>query len=381
MVSDGVNVLGVISARLNSSRLPAKQLLPLAGETMVGRLFQRLEQISVVDHWVLATTADDYNAPLVEWATTAGKPVFAYDGDVNDLVGRIDALYQQYQPEIMVYVCGDSPLVEVDTIGGMVQLLQQSPEAEIVDYKPLPGRTQFIQGGFNVWRGALWKRIAAESHSEDEREHVGYVTRRFPPAKSVAYFDDDPLYATLWHRTSIDTLSDYRFMQAIYQRWYADHAEDEIVPLSWVIELLKQEPALMEINRHVHQRGAGEPALRIGFTVSNSENCPLAIQYARAIQDYHAASVVMLGGEECMEHEEWRLLPHVVLNSTVTVQSLHQKEPFQLLFTDDGSVDLNGVEAVPLQQLALEGMADIDRQRSYAEWIINHAVEKRLLAS
>ncbi|MBT4812067.1 MAG: acylneuraminate cytidylyltransferase, partial [Thiotrichales bacterium] len=91
-----VKVLGVISARLNSSRLPAKQLLPLAGETMVGRLFQRLEKITLVDQWVLATTADDYNVPLVEWATAAQKSVFAYLGDVSDLVGRIDAIYRQY---------------------------------------------------------------------------------------------------------------------------------------------------------------------------------------------------------------------------------------------------------------------------------------------
>ncbi len=372
---DSVKVLGVISARLNSSRLPAKQLLPLVGETMVGRLFQRLEKIVVVDQWVLATTADEYNAPLVEWAAAAQKSVFAYPGDVNDLVGRIDAIYQQYQPEIIVYVCGDSPLVEIDTIGGMVQLLQATPEAEIVDYCPLPGRTQFIQGGFNVWKSAMWERIAAESSSADEREHVGYVTRRFAPPEQVAYFEDDPFYATLWHRTSIDTLSDYRFMQTIYQRWYADHPEDEIVPLRWVIELLQREPALMEINRHVHQRGAGEPALRVGFVVTDSENCPLAIECARALQDYHAASVVMLGDERCMVHEEWCLLPHELLDDTLTLQLIHQKNPFQLLISDNEIEGVAEVNTIRLQELMQLEFPAAERSQGYAEWIINRSIE------
>ena len=372
-----VKVLGVISARLNSSRLPAKQLLPLAGETMVGRLFQRLEKITLVDQWVLATTADDYNVPLVEWATAAQKSVFAYLGDVSDLVGRIDAIYRQYRPEFIVYVCGDSPLVEIDTMSGMIQLLQSSPEAEIVDYRPLPGRSQFIQGGFNVWKSAMWERIATGSHTADEREHVGYVTRRFPPAERVAYFEDDPLYSTLWHRTSIDTLSDYKFMQTIYQRWYANHPTEEVVPLRWVIELLKQEPELMEINRHVHQRGAGEPVLRVGFAISNRENCQLAIDCARSLQDYHAASVVMLGGGECNKaHEEWNLLPHQELHREMTLQKIHENEPFKLLVTDEENSSMTGVKMVQLQKLMQEDIQGVDWQRECAKWLMSQSEEE-----
>ena len=77
-------VLAVIGARLNSSRLPGKQLLDLAGKPLIERIFQRLEKIPQLSQIVLATTADDYNQPLLQWAQRVGKQVFAFEGDVND---------------------------------------------------------------------------------------------------------------------------------------------------------------------------------------------------------------------------------------------------------------------------------------------------------
>ncbi len=72
-----MTVLAVIGARLNSSRLPRKHMLDLAGKPLIARIFERLERVSVIDKLVLATTADDYNKPMVTWAEQAGKSVLA----------------------------------------------------------------------------------------------------------------------------------------------------------------------------------------------------------------------------------------------------------------------------------------------------------------
>ena len=66
MAKERAKVLAVVAARLNSSRLPGKQLLDLAGEPLIERLFQRLQQVAEIDQLVLATTADPYNQPLLE---------------------------------------------------------------------------------------------------------------------------------------------------------------------------------------------------------------------------------------------------------------------------------------------------------------------------
>ena len=63
-----MNVLAVVGARLNSSRLPGKYLLPLAGEPMIEHLVRRLEQCRELDAVCLATCADPVNDPLRAWA-------------------------------------------------------------------------------------------------------------------------------------------------------------------------------------------------------------------------------------------------------------------------------------------------------------------------
>ena len=65
-------VAAVIGARLNSSRLPGKQLLPLAGRPLIAHIVERLRHVEGLDQIVLATTADDFNKPLRDWAATSG---------------------------------------------------------------------------------------------------------------------------------------------------------------------------------------------------------------------------------------------------------------------------------------------------------------------
>ena len=61
-------------------------------------------------------------------------------------------------------------------------------------------------------------------------------------------------YSQIKHRISVDTSADYRFMQAVYDRWYSENAQNTIVDLSWVQEQLLSDKGLRSINLHVHQK-------------------------------------------------------------------------------------------------------------------------------
>jgi len=172
-------VLAVIGARLNSSRLPGKQLLDLAGKPLMERIFQRLEKIPQLSQIILATTADDYNQPLIQWAQHAGKQVFAFDGDVNDLLGRVDALVQLNRPEVVVYFCGDSPLIEPSTVANMIQALLDDPKADYVALENGINNQKSIHVGFCAYSRRVWKQIVEHVTTPEEREHVGTSVNRF----------------------------------------------------------------------------------------------------------------------------------------------------------------------------------------------------------
>lgn len=302
-------VLAIVCARLNSSRLPGKQLLDLAGQPMVARIFQRLEQVPEFKHIVLATTADACNRPLVEWANTAGKAVFAFDGNVDDLTGRVDAVVENYRPQIMIYVCGDSPLVEPTTISRMIRGLQDHPDAEHVSLKPCAGQQGSIHEGFSPYRYSVWKRTAKESKTDKEREHVGLSKNKFINTLIKHEVKDDPVFCRMQHRISVDTPSDYQFMSEVYRRWYATNDADSIVSLPWVIEQLEEDPGLRNINAHVIQKSVTHQPFSILLVTQCGKEIGLGHLMrmrvlARTLQDSFSAGVHFLIQGESMSHPE-----------------------------------------------------------------------------
>ena len=73
-----LKILAVVGARLNSSRLPGKHMLTLAGRPMIERVFQRLHKSTLLNSFILATTDDSFNVELIDWARSFNVSYFAY---------------------------------------------------------------------------------------------------------------------------------------------------------------------------------------------------------------------------------------------------------------------------------------------------------------
>ena len=310
-----VKVLCVIGARLNSSRLPGKHLLDLSGQPMIARIFQRLEQIPELDHIVLATSADEYNRPLVDWAKKARKHVFAFEGDVNDLVGRMDAIVNDIMPQIVVYVCGDSPLIEPATVSRMIQGLLTHSDADYVCLKPCSEQQATIHVGFSPYRYSVWRRIVTESKTHKEREHVGLSKKRFIDTLRKLEVNDDPIFCRSQHRISVDTPSDYRFMAEVYRRWYAENDANTLVSLPWVIEQLERDSILRDINEHVRQRGVNDESISVLLVTQCGHEIGLGhlmrmLVLARTFQDTLSIGVCLLIQGETVSCPGLDLLPH-----------------------------------------------------------------------
>ena len=311
-------VLGIVGARLNSSRLPGKHLLDLAGKPLIARIFERLEQIDALDVIVLATTADDYNLPLVQWAEQAGKELFAYGGDVNDVVGRVDAIVKQYQPQIVVYFCGDSPLIEPIIASRLIHALSSTHANEssydLVELRSSRQDRPFIHEGFMPWPINTWQRLVASATEVSEREHVGSSLKKEQGLKAL-YVDDDEVFSRIEHRISVDTASDYQFMAEIYRRWYAQNPQHSIVSLPWVIDQLLADESLSHINQQVRQKGVNDQSAKIVLLTHCGESIGLGhlrrtMVLARILQDRHSAAIKLLIVGDAIVLPGLELLPH-----------------------------------------------------------------------
>jgi 3-deoxy-manno-octulosonate cytidylyltransferase (CMP-KDO synthetase) len=112
-----VRVLGVIPARLNSTRLPRKVLRTICGKPMVQHVYERAWLCRTLDQLVVATDADE----VADVCRRAGIPVemtsphHASGSDrLFEVMGRRDA-------EIVVNIQGDEPLLEPGHVDSLLR--------------------------------------------------------------------------------------------------------------------------------------------------------------------------------------------------------------------------------------------------------------------
>jgi len=115
-------VLGIVPARLASTRLPNKPLYPILGKPLIEWVWRRIENMSVLDHAVVATDSED----VAEVCRALGAPVEMTATDhpsgtdrVAEVVNRPE--YRQY--DVVVNVQGDEPLIKEAHVRAAIDLV------------------------------------------------------------------------------------------------------------------------------------------------------------------------------------------------------------------------------------------------------------------
>jgi spore coat polysaccharide biosynthesis protein SpsF len=97
----------IVFARLMSSRLPGKALLPLGGRPMVGRVIDRARRVRLARGVVLATSTDPADDRLAEFAAAEGVDV--YRGPLDNVARRALDCARAHGWTAFARVCGDRP--------------------------------------------------------------------------------------------------------------------------------------------------------------------------------------------------------------------------------------------------------------------------------
>ncbi len=113
-------VLGVIPARLSSSRLPRKPLLPLAGEPLILWVVRRVAELGVCDRLVVATDAPEI-ATVVERAGYEALLTSPQHQSGTERVAEVIAGKPFRGYDLILNVQGDEPLVAPAALRGSVE--------------------------------------------------------------------------------------------------------------------------------------------------------------------------------------------------------------------------------------------------------------------
>lgn len=209
-------ILGVLQARMSSTRLPGKVLKPLAGQPMVLRQIERLRRAHRLDDLVVATSTEASDDPLVDALGAAQVKVFrgALDNVLARYIGALDA----HPADHVVRLTGDCPLTDPDVLDAALALhLEQA-----ADYTSnTPGSFAFPKGlDVEIITAAALRQAAVEASRPEDFEHVTWGIWTRPERWNIAWLksrnaDDGDI------RWTVDTPDDYAFVTAIYEGLYA----------------------------------------------------------------------------------------------------------------------------------------------------------------
>jgi len=119
-----VPVLGVIPARLGSSRLPRKPLLPLAGDPLILHVTRRIAELRVCDRLVVATDAREI-ASVVEHAGFEAVLTSPDHASGTERVAEVVAKASFSSFDAILNVQGDEPFVAPAAVRGALVCLER----------------------------------------------------------------------------------------------------------------------------------------------------------------------------------------------------------------------------------------------------------------
>ena len=119
-----MKTLVVVQARMGSSRLPGKVLLPLAGRPLLERMLQRLQAARFPFQLCVATSNASADDPIRELCRRLAVPVVS--DHPTDLLQRHLVAGRKFGADVIAKIPSDCPLIDpavVDRVLGRYQAL------------------------------------------------------------------------------------------------------------------------------------------------------------------------------------------------------------------------------------------------------------------
>jgi spore coat polysaccharide biosynthesis protein SpsF len=240
-------VVAIVEARMTSTRLPGKVLLEAAGRPLLGHLVERLRLVPSLDQIVIATTINDADAPLAEFARSCG--ITCFRGSEHDVMARVIGAGEAAQADIVVNVTGDCPLIDPLLTEQTIRMFFNNA----CDYAT-NGHVHTFPGGYavQVYRLETLRRSASMTDDSVEHEHVTLHMRRHPEIFRHVYLVAPPDQHWPEIDLSLDEKADYLLLKRIFEHFGEGNPH---FGCRETVALLKVNPEWLAINRDVKRKG------------------------------------------------------------------------------------------------------------------------------
>ena len=245
----------IIQCRLGSTRLPNKTILPLGTKTALEYCILRTQQALTVDKVIVSTPNEQTlsHKPLIDICHKMGVKYFCdYVHEPEDVLSRVISTASFYEIDTIVEITADCPLIDNNIIDEVVAVYK----CFAYDYVTNAMFRCYPDGmDVQAYSLKLLKEVAEDVTDLKHRSHVGWNIHN--SLKEFTRYDVVSDVDSFWPqlRLTLDTEEDYKLIDRILRRFsYIDYGPT----LPQILNYLRENPKLLEINSNVVGKVAGE---------------------------------------------------------------------------------------------------------------------------
>jgi len=239
-----LKILGVVQARMGSSRLPGKVLQKIGDYSLIQILLSRLSLSTRIDQIVVATSTKRHDNELAMHVRNLGYD--CYEGDELDVLDRFIKSSEVFDADIVVRITGDCPLVSAELVDEVIEsyLASGSQYASNINPPTFPDGLDVEVFSIESLRLAAIKAV-----DPYDREHVTPYIRKHYAKHSINIENQDDLSNLRW---TVDESNDLQVVRNIFKYFSPD------ILFDWkeVLSLRNKEAKLFDAN-HFIKRNEG----------------------------------------------------------------------------------------------------------------------------
>ena len=213
----------IIEARMGSTRLPGKHLLPVCERPIIQHLINRMRKVNGVSEVIVATTTDAKDDILVDCLSKANIPF--YRGSEKNVMLRVIEAAEKYKIHTIVEVTGDCPCIDINIVEAAIQTYDLNE----VDYVTNNKYPQLPDGmDVQVFCIDTLKRSSKLTNKPDHLEHVTLHIKDNPKKFRTINLGAPYNLRKPKLRLTLDYPSDYTLLKNIIEHFGFDNMDYSI---------------------------------------------------------------------------------------------------------------------------------------------------------
>ncbi|SHE57235.1 putative polysaccharide biosynthesis cytidylyltransferase [Clostridium fallax] len=235
----------IIQAHMGSTRLPGKVMKKICDKEVLLHVYERCNKCKLIDKIIIATSTDKDNDEIEKFCCI--NNIECFRGNENDVLDRYYQCAKLYNPNFIVRVTSDCPLLEPRLIDYWLENAINDNVDFVEEEKEI-----FTGFGVDIFSFNSLIKMKKKATTNKQKEHVvGYyydnknqfINKKYPLKDNLKYLYRD-------YRLTLDTKEDFELISLLYKKFY----HNDFLDLQEVMCYLDKNNQILEINNMINQK-------------------------------------------------------------------------------------------------------------------------------